>query len=429
MKTTLRESIWNIGEQLIDEHKKQTEISDIDYEKTKADVLHRIKANPTVRTHPKRNLKTLLIAATLFVIFVLGATAICASVNFKSVFSNFLTGDLNSAGLYNSENVSVICPDNDLNVNLLGITGDDKKIYVMVEVTKKDGSAFTEEGFDHLYNILNTDDFGCYFECTDKNGISPERCNGKAEYSLSSDRKTIKLCILAMNGDENVNLKDGSMHLFSNRFGAIKVLEKIAKKVDIELSNEMGAQYGWDKEWSEIEDIMEKAEASLDESGITDYVCQSVDGELCLVQHNIVPMSFEMEIELNYETSNIINKTLTPEDAPDFIEETTTEVKLEITPFGLNLYGKCAPSDSEIGCFKLLDYNQKPRIILEDGTTYYLYHYGIDAEGIKDGYYTEEAVYNLSTVTGPAIYHSQVNLIDPQNVKAVIINENIIYSK
>ncbi len=436
MKTTLREAFLNMDESIVTDNNYITESTEVDCEKIKADVLSRINAGAKQKARPKKQLKTILIAAVLCVILALGATAIYASGSIEYIFREFFGGNMNSAGLYDSGNVTITSGDEDLNINLLGVTGDSKKIYAAIEVTKKDGTAFTDEGYSNAYHILdNPEDFGCYFECTDKDGNSPERCNGKVEYSLSEDGKVLKLCVLAMNGDENMDLKNGTMYLSHNRFGAVKILERIAKRVDMELANQMGAGYGWDKDSSEIDELIAKAEASLDEQGITDYCTYTTnDNELCVVQRKVFPLSFEMNFELSYETDRNITKTLTAEDAPDYITEDAIEVKMEITPFGLNLYGKCDPAitsarPDESYCYKVIDYSSRPRIVLEDGTEYYLYQGGLDTEGVKDGYYTEEKVFNLSTNNGPAHYEAQVNLINPEDVAEVIINGNTVYTK
>lgn len=435
MKTTLREAFWNMDNSTIDENNYNTESTDIDCERIKADVLSRINAGTKQKARPKKQFKTILIAAVLCVILALGATAIYASGSIEYIFKEFFGGNMNSAGLYDSGKVTITSGDEDYNINLLGVTGDSKKIYAAIEVTKKDGTAFTDEGYSNPYMIITLDDFDCTFECTDKNGNVPERCNGKVEYSLSEDGKVLKLCVLAMNGDENMDLKDGTMHLSHNRFGAVKILEKIAKRVDMELANQMGAGYGWDIDSSEIDERIAQVEASLDEQGITDYTTYTTnDNELCIVQQKVFPLSFEMSFELSYETDRNITRTLTAEDAPDYITEDATEVKMEITPFGVNLYGKCDPAitsarPDESYCYKVIDYSSRPRVVLEDGTVYYLYQGGLDTEGVKDGYYTEEKVFNLSTNNGPAHYEAQINLINPEDVAQVIINGNTVYNK
>lgn len=441
MKTTLREALWNMDDSILTDSNCNLQEIDIDKEKIKNDVLAKIKADSTKKAHPKKQFRIFLIAAILFAIAVLGGTTVYAALNFDVIFKEFFGGNMNSAGLYDSNNVSVTCEDENLNVNLLGITGDDKKIYAAIEVTNKDGSALTDEGFENPYHIFATPHIledptnpGCTFECKDKNGNSPERCNGIINYSLSPDRRTLKLCILAMNGDENMSLQDGTMHIVSDCFGARKVYEKIATRVDFELANEYGAGYGWDKEWSEIEKRIAEVEASLEEQGITEYCTETIGNDKCVVKHAGFPLSFEMDIELNYEKDNIIEKSLTVEDAPDFISENATEMKMEITPFGLNFYGKCDPNITsprplDDYCYKTFDYSDDSKITLEDGTVYYLYAFGLDTEGKKDGYYTEEKVFNLATIPGPPHYHSQVNLINPDEVVSVMINGNEVYSK
>lgn len=390
MKTTFKEVFNNFEDDMmnIDENSICEDV-EIDMESVKKDVMSKIQT----KHRSKKQFRVIMIAAVLCVVTALGATAVYAAQNFDEIFSEFFGGDMNSAGLYESESVELVCEDESLNVQLLGVTGDDKKIYAAIEVSKKDGSRLFEEEFVDPYNISDPTNFGAVFECEDKDGNAPERCNGKIDYILSDDGKTLKMCVLAMNGDENINLKDGTMHFVSDRFGANEIIEK-------NVSGDVG---------------------ELDENCFVD----SVDGVDCLLQPKEYSLKFKMDFVLSYETNDIIKKKLTAKDAPDYIIGDETKVNMEITPFGVNLYSQ---SDSE-DCFAVFDYSSEPKVILEDGTEYYLYHYGIDAEGEKDGDYVQEAVFNLSTVSGPPIYGAEVNIINPNNVSKIIINGNTIYEK
>ena len=132
MKTTFREAFCNIDNEFLSENIEIDNNTDIDIEKIKVNVLSRTGIKDTKKPRAKKSLKMLLIAAALVVFLLVGTTAIYATGGLEYIFNQFFGGDLNSAGLYNSEKVNIISGNDKYNINLLGITGDDKKIYAAI---------------------------------------------------------------------------------------------------------------------------------------------------------------------------------------------------------------------------------------------------------------------------------------------------------
>ena len=143
------------------------------------------------------------------------------------------------------------------------------------------------------------------------------------------------------------------------------------------------------------------------------------------------------------ENTDYINKTLTTKNAPNLVLPEANEVNMEITPFAINITSK---ADMQVYkekganleckyidfiCCETIDYNNS-KVILNDGTEYFLYYYPsgdhqIVNEGTENEYYEEVIVLNFSKVIAPL--EAEVNLIDTREIKAIIINGDTVYGR
>ena len=135
MKTTFKKVFDEFDDELmnIDEF-NACESIDIDVEKIKTEVLKRIDDKNGKKKFSKK-LITLLVAA---VILITGTVGAFATGNVQSIFKElFNNSGMNSAGLYDGGNVEIISCDDSLNVELLGVMGDSKRLYSAIEITKR----------------------------------------------------------------------------------------------------------------------------------------------------------------------------------------------------------------------------------------------------------------------------------------------------
>ena len=186
----------------------------------------------------------------------------------------------------------------------------------------------------------------------------------------------------------------------------------------------------------------------MQELGITEDDCRSVESgqkiKYCWCDTKEFELPFEISFDLNYRTDSNIIKDLTIEDTPNVIEPAADKVKMEVTPFGVYLYGQC---DKEVveksgwseqaeayynHCFKDIGWEENSKIILNDGTVYYLYPYvgggGSVGEGGNADYYEEKFPFNLSTIVGAPIL-PEINVIDIREIKTIMICGDTVYSK
>ena len=93
--------------------------------------------------------------------------------------------------------MEVATSDPNLQVELLAVTGDQNNFYAVIRAEKKDGTAFTDEGYlysDHITSpyigVVCCDQAGKYYPRVNDNTVK--------ECRLSDDRKTLYLFLSAV---------------------------------------------------------------------------------------------------------------------------------------------------------------------------------------------------------------------------------------
>ncbi len=453
MKTTLKEAFYRIDDDLINlKNDNFSEKIDIDISKIKADVFSQLDTESKKKISGKKTTKKLtimLIAAVLFV--VMAAGTIYAFDSIQQAFKEFFGGNMNSAGFYNGRDVTFTSPDPNLNVQVLGVTGDEQRVYAVLEVTHKDGTAITEEGYNEPYwwtddfsnmteNETVWDYYGCTASYTDKNDNTVNYAS-IVDYSLSEDRKSLKLLFMILSKEND--LQDTTLSVVSESFGARKICEVLDEKVNKD------DEYDIDK----IE--KRQNELGIDNNNQCSQIYNGDKYQFCYIDHKKFELPFEISFKLNISNENNITKPLTSSEAPNFITSNAKEVEMEITSFGINFYGKCdlevyenchwTPFEKSTNdlCYEHIDVHNS-KLIMNNGTEYYLYHYPGGNEGVvedgKNSYYEENIVLTLLTPTSaprelelsdtPAQpSEPKIHLIDTREIKTIIINGDVVYGK
>lgn len=409
----------------------------IDVAKVKENVFKSIR-NKNEKKHTRKSFRMLLIAAVLVIGITIFSTVIYASGSVQFVFGDFFDGNMASAELYNTADVNFTTVDPNLDVQLLGITGDKNKIYAVIEAKRLDGQPLTDEGFDNAYwwlysgaNINGMEShynyYGCVGYCVDKNGDRIEHINGMVTYSLSSDRKNLKMLFMIL--PRGNDILGETMVIKSNCFGVRKITESIATKKTFE------EDYNWDEIYRTLKAAGKKANEYY-------TVFNGECYEFCKTETRTYSLPFEMSFQINLGEEETIKRTLTKENAPNFITDNAKEVTMEITSFGINISGKCdldvyentnwSLYDELVNnlCYENMDpYNSK--IVMRDGTEYYLYEYLVGEEGAEKGllhdYYKETVTINFSD--HPVPQYPKITVVDTRNIKSVIINGDIVYGE
>lgn len=437
MKTTFKKVFDEIDDEIMSiDANSICENIDIDVDRIKGEVFMRLE-NEKKKKRTNKKVIVMLVAA---VIITFGAIGAYASGSLQYAFQGWFNGNLNASGLYDGGKVDLKNNDDSLDIKLLGVTSDDEKIFASIEVTKKDGSAVIDEDYsnpspninipDVLPENANMNDYmTCRASFTDANGNAVNALSS-VNYSLSEDNKALRLYIsvLGFKGE----LQNGRVKVTSEGFSAYKKIELLDKCV----RGDKESDYDYDK--------IEKRQKELN---ISDDDCfELINGKFFEYYYGDVSyfdLPFEMSFDLNYATENNIEKTLSAKDAPNLVEPIAGDTKMEITPFGIYLFGQCDVNAAETEldteehtmsyhCFKNVGWDDTSKVVLNDGTVFYLYvNEGGYTKTIENGdksYYDEKMPVNYSTVIGAPI-DPEYNVIDTKEIKTIMINGDVVYGK
>lgn len=106
------------------------------------------KVFESIHTSKRRRLKKSSFIALVAIVAIIASlsTTAYATGKFSDVFGYLFSGECEN-GLYSGGNVVTECSDDNLNVEVLGISaGSDSEVYVAYQLTKKDGTAFEFSG-------------------------------------------------------------------------------------------------------------------------------------------------------------------------------------------------------------------------------------------------------------------------------------------
>ncbi len=408
MKTTFRTVFNELDDELMDVELNTPETADIDVEKIKGEVFMRIKDN-TGKNNKKKFSKKLTVILVAAVILITGTVGAFATGSVQQIFGRlFHSGSTSNAlGLYDGGNIEVKTNDDSLNIQLLGVTGDGEKLYSAIEITKKDGSAVIEEGYDTFSNTGNFERFQT--EYTDNNG-NKMRVTDTCTYLLENNNRTLTIYLYSMIFEGR--LENGRVTGHLNNLDVFKI-EQVLASMDLpEISN--------DSDPDEVKIRFSDAELAQKhkEFGLSEEDCIYIDHEnkreYCQASQKNFTIDFTISYDFNYSDEYFITQSLNTDSIAKIFETPNTQnARFTVTPLGIYLEGDNADNDS----FKSID--KDSRITLNDNTVYYLYPY----EGYHEG-----LSLNYSTVPGGSVYH-QTNVIDTREVKSIVINGDTIYQK
>ena len=424
MKTTFREIIENFDDDTVNtEVPFVSESVDIDIDKIKGEVLMRInnEDGKIDKKKSKKRIITLLVAAVLLITCTLGAFA---TGSVQSIFKGLFVkeSNLNNLKLYEGENVIVNTPDDSLNIKLLGITGDEYTVYSAIEVTKKDGSAVIDEAFNQQGedSVLNTVTVEAYEKDTKKE--VPVGYN--AHFRLSDNNRNITLYLTHYLVD-GYDMRGSRVVAESGKIKAYKVDEVLESIVLPDQTNEDEAERF----------VRENEEVRSRYLDVENLISFDKDGERIYAQgeEKLFTLPFEVSFDVQYGDEHFIEEKLSAEIAPEVVESFAENVRIEITPLGIYLFGECkAEHESDIGrlgCFKPVC-SEESKCIMNDGTVYYINYYEYGRHNFDEDTGTFVQMERLKLYKRPDFpYHMETIVVDTREIQTVIINGETVYSK
>ena len=402
----------------------------------------KIKANVRSRTidieKPKKDGKRLRLFAALaaaVVVCTVSVTVLAVTGVFSNIFDSHFQGDSSVLDVYDGGNVRFESDDPGLEGKLSGVTGDENAFFAAIELTKKDGSAFTDEGYTSLMSgyCSGTDDnnANCCINAVSVSGmnISFEGMAGgyDVQYTLSDDRRTMTM-IFGINADSS-DIQNGRLTLRNNYFTAYRVVRKLA---EFEVNDQNAA--------SEEESIRRANHLDVSDTYL------SFNGkawELLQIECRNYDLPFVMEMDMNYETKDSLRISLKSSNALQREPDDTAETTMTISDLGIYIKTKY-PIDKELSGDELVaklhiwsintrsPETDKSKIIMSDGTVYYFCSISSSAGTAKTGndrkYYFTEENFRFSDIPEPQTLNKLI-LIDKTKISKIIFNGEVIYQK
>lgn len=401
----------------------------------------KIKANVRSRTidieNPKKDGKRIRLFAALaaaVVVCTVSVTVLAVTGVFSNIFDSHFQGDSSVLDVYDGGNVRFESDDPGLEGKLSGVTGDENAFFAAIELTKKDGSAFTDEGYTSLMSgyCSGTDDnnANCCINAVSVSGmnISFEGMAGGygVQYTLSDDRRTMTM-IFGINADSS-DIQNSRLTLKNNYYTAYKVVRKLG---EFEVND--------DTNTPAIEELCRYNSISMQD---TNMEYNGTGWELQQIEAKSYKLPFVMEMDMNYETKDSLRISLNSSNALHYDPDDTAETTMTISDLGVFVKTKYpiveALSSEELAAkYRMLSVNMrdpvpyKSRIIMSDGTVYYFCTMSSSAGTAKGGgekCYVTEASYRFSDIPEPQTLDKLI-LIDKTRIEKIIFNGEVIYEK
>ena len=338
-----------------------------------------------------------LFAAAFIALFaVIGVSAVITN-NTADTFDDIFTGEPNAVGLYESRHVNFSSPDENLQVNVMGITADNQNVYAMLKATHKDGSPFAEDGYIYgLYAVQGDfydDNYRSAITCRTKDG-EPLGNLGLAggytnRYFLSDDRTEMKIYLSV--DVKGLNAQGGEITYKNVNYTAQKIYD-IKESFD-EVTNQT---------WIDNMDLLENENENyhIIRTGESYVLCRTVQ--------KTFDLPFEITFSLDYSVEN----------------------NIWLNPSRINATNVKATPDENFHLVNFRDIDSKNSVItLDDGTSYYLVISSAGG-GINENTnrFEEHIKFQYKTVPDPALA-DEIIVIDTRKIKQIIINGDIIYTK
>ena len=372
---------------------------------------------------PKIKFIFLFAAAFIALSAVIAVSAVIKN-NTADTFDDIFTGEPNAVGLYESRHVSFSSPDENLQVDVMGITADNQNVYAMLKVTHKDNSPFAEDGYIYgLYAVQGDfydDNYRSAIKCRTKDG-EPLGNIGIAggytnKYFLSDDRTEMKIYLSV--DVRGLNAQGGEITYKNVNYTAQKIYD-IKESFD-EVTNQT---------WIDNMDLLENENYHIIRTGDSYVLCKTVQ--------KTFDLPFEITFSLDYSVENNIWLNPSRINATNILTPVATDFSAVISNFSLDIKSSCSPStavkatpDENFHLVNFRDIDSKNSVItLDDGTSYYLVISSAGG-GINENTnrFEEHIKFQYKTVPDPALA-DEIIVIDTRKIKQITINGDVIYTK
>ena len=144
-------------------------------------------------------------------------------------------------------------------------------------------------------------------------------------------------------------------------------------------------------------------------------------------------LKFTISFNFDHSINNRIERNINSKSSPNVVRDYTRNAKITVSPLGISLSGECDKRmrDWEDRCFISANTDGKSKVIMDDGTVYYiLVNEGGGRRTEDNGVFYETTYLQYSATEEPAIdLASNRIIIDIDKIQSVIINGDTIYQK
>lgn len=140
-------------------------------------------------------------------------------------------------------------------------------------------------------------------------------------------------------------------------------------------------------------------------------------------------LKFTISFNFDHSINNRIERNINSKSSPNVVRDYTRNAKITVSPLGISLSGECDREEDR--CFISANTDGKSKVIMDDGTVYYiLVNEGGGRRTDDNGVFNETTYLQYSATEEPAIdLASNRIIIDIDKIQSVIINGDTIYQK
>lgn len=402
-----------------------------------ASVKRRIFSSPEVGIKKKKHkpVRRLIIIAAAVILCISILSLPVVAENLYVLYGNIVGGDCYTGDFVNVKNADVKFRDPDLQLESLQVSSyEGTNDLIDIRLSKKSGKSFT----DGTFNMIQRGDFSAWFsdgndpassmkhdlEMIVGNAVSDKYITDglgyDALYGIENGGKTLRILISvnvtahdvsgrdyfgkSMQG-RNITIRSNSYHISSidSVLGSYDEIndDNISEVYELENSNQSFIPY----------------DVFTNSYNYTDVIYNDDKFEVVKLRGKSISLPFEisftMDCDISGKAVDINDKTLT-----DVFGQKAENGKLCICPTGISLYAQTAGVSD-------LPNMKNWYLITKDGNKYY-----ICADGCS---YSDNFVFmncNFKKFTNNSksnYFDKKLYSIDPDNISAVILNDNIVY--
>lgn len=402
------------------------------------------------KTHPlkskKRRITVTLIAAAL-TISVLATGAFAAIDRFGTAFGDITRGSSASAKVSQESEYTINSIGSDLDIDILGITGDDNTAYISLELRKKDGSNIVEDDSSFIgYTVSPSSDINSPIAEEDSFSVSVDgvnylkkSCNSKYAQSGYGSWKFIEKdlerslpdspgnlgehkAVKAVPTDNGKTLKMFIKYIISSDTPKDKTMNIICRGVTEYHYGRKLKTYDKDYQGDIYNDVLTR----FNHNSVYGELIDEADGSKSFVEitNKKLDINFDISLQLSYDgTGKTV--TLSGTDAQNiFSDKSIDNAKINISLFGIDISsGKGVFND-----LQSIDFydSSKNRIIMKDGKEYgmmKIIETGTDNSEFINTEYCELSEFDLPGNDYIENFeNAKVLLLDPDEIDRIIIN-------